>query len=94
MVQEPNPTTLCPCFLFEFFNLADCVPYIDNPPPPFVCCSLCEKDCPIDMLELPNKSEKIVQVAWEPKVRRAMWLRVCVCVHVVCVCVSMWCEGV
>lgn len=29
--------------------------------------SLREKDVPIDMLELPNKSEKIVQLAWEPK---------------------------
>jgi hypothetical protein len=26
-----------------------------------------EKDIPIDMLELPNKSEKILQFAWEPR---------------------------
>lgn len=34
------------------------------------CCAvLCcrEKDIPIDMLELPNKSEKIQQFAWEPR---------------------------
>jgi hypothetical protein len=41
--------------------------------PPFFSCfpplpALCrEKDIPIDMLELPNKSEKIQQLAWEPK---------------------------
>lgn len=29
--------------------------------------SLREKDCPIDMLELPNKSEKIQDFAWESK---------------------------
>ncbi|PRW39159.1 Eukaryotic translation initiation factor 3 subunit B [Chlorella sorokiniana] len=29
--------------------------------------SLREKDTPIDMLELPNKSEKIQQFAWEPR---------------------------
>lgn len=26
-----------------------------------------EKDIPIDMLELPNKSEKVLQLAWEPR---------------------------
>lgn len=36
---------------------------------PLRCHSMREKDVPIDMLELPNKSEKIVQLAWEPKVR-------------------------
>ncbi|PSC71923.1 Eukaryotic translation initiation factor 3 subunit B [Micractinium conductrix] len=32
--------------------------------------SLREKDCPIDMLELPNKSEKIMALTWEPKGHR------------------------
>jgi uncharacterized protein with WD repeat len=31
--------------------------------------SLREKDTPIEMLELPSKGDKIVQLAWEPKVR-------------------------
>eukprot|EP00887_Chlorella_sp_A99_P002372 scaffold10.g2372.t1 len=29
--------------------------------------SLREKDTPIDMLELPNRSEKVLQLAWEPR---------------------------
>lgn len=35
------------------------------PRPLALLCS--EKDIPIDMLELPNKSEKIMQLAWEPR---------------------------
>ena len=30
-------------------------------------CHRREKDIPIDMLELPNKTEKILQFAWEPR---------------------------
>lgn len=29
-----------------------------------------ERDIPMEVMELPNKSEKIVAFAWEPKVRR------------------------
>ena len=37
--------------------------------------SLKERDIPMEVLELPNKSEKIIDFAWEPKVgfdRRAL----------------------
>ena len=30
--------------------------------------SLKERDIPMEVLELPNKSEKIIDFAWEPKV--------------------------
>lgn len=31
--------------------------------------SLKERDIPMEVLELPNKQEKIIDFAWEPKVR-------------------------
>ena len=32
-----------------------------------------EPDCPMEVLELPDKNQKIVAFAWEPKVGEGRW---------------------
>ncbi len=51
---DPVPATCCVCHVLQGFELF----------------SIRDKDIPMEVLELPNKNEKIITFAWEPRGHR------------------------
>ena len=43
--------------------------------------SVKDKDIPMEVLELPNKTDKVTDFAWEPRVSLTVRLRAAMCTH-------------